>query len=214
MYRKRKMTSPQQVDVEELKRQLRREVLWDLRPILEASGMQLLDIGGVLSDEERRIKLACTAVGGGPLIVSDMIDNLAQPTACSLILLVGGSFQMEVGRGLVYPRQTMLDDIQMDTSSYALVKVDMVHENWKDLKLKVPPDETTLTMQHTVTRKVQWRRTFIDIDPSATTSASTTPSQSNISPTSMSPKARLSPIRDHSRLSPILDQLHLSPIQD
>jgi hypothetical protein len=44
---------------------------------------------------------------------------------------------MEVGRGLLYPHQTMLDDIQIDTSSYAVVKVDMVHDNLKDLKLKV-----------------------------------------------------------------------------
>jgi hypothetical protein len=51
--------------------------------------------------------------------------------------LVGGSFWMEVGRGLLYPHQTMLDDIQIDTSSYAVVKVDMVHDNLKDLKLEV-----------------------------------------------------------------------------
>jgi hypothetical protein len=35
-YRKRKMTSTPQVDVEELKRQLRREPLGDLKPILES----------------------------------------------------------------------------------------------------------------------------------------------------------------------------------
>jgi hypothetical protein len=35
---------------------------------------------------------------------------------------------MNVRRGLLYPRQTMLDDIQIDTSSYATVKVDMVHD--------------------------------------------------------------------------------------
>jgi hypothetical protein len=39
MYRKQKMTSTPLVDVEELKRQLRREVLGDLRPILEAQGI-------------------------------------------------------------------------------------------------------------------------------------------------------------------------------
>jgi hypothetical protein len=38
---------------------------------------------------------------------------------------------MEVGRGLVYPRQTMLDDVEINTSSYAVFKVDMVHENSK-----------------------------------------------------------------------------------
>jgi hypothetical protein len=101
---------------------------------------------------------------------------------------------MEVGRGLVYLCQTMLDDVQIDTSSYAVVKVDMVHDNSNDLKLEVSPDDTTLTMWDVVTRRVQWRWTSIDIDPSAVASASTTPSQLNASPALMSPKAHLSPI--------------------
>jgi hypothetical protein len=105
MYRNWKMTSIPHVDVEELKRQLIMEVLVDLRPILEASGIQFCNTGRVMSDEEHRSSLASTVAGGGPsLIKPDMIDNLAQPIACDLILLVGGSFQMEVGRGLVYPR--------------------------------------------------------------------------------------------------------------
>jgi hypothetical protein len=89
-----------------------------------------------------------------PSIEPDTIDNLTQPTPYSLILLVGGSFRMEVGRGLVYPRQTMLDDVEIDVSSYAVVMVDMVHENLKDLKLEVPPDNTTLTMWDAVTRRI------------------------------------------------------------
>jgi hypothetical protein len=36
---------------------------------------------------------------------------------------------MEAGRGLVYPHQTMLDDVYIDTSFYAVVEVDMVHDN-------------------------------------------------------------------------------------
>jgi hypothetical protein len=107
---------------------------------------------------------------------------------------------MEVGRGLVYPCQTMLDNVQINTSSYAVVKVDMVHDNSKDLKLEVPPDDTTLTMWDVVTRRVQWRRTSIDIDPTAAASAST-------SPALMSPEARLPP-------SPNPEQLVLSPIQE
>jgi hypothetical protein len=70
----------------------------------------------------------------------------------------------------------------------------MVHDNLKDLKLKMPPDDTTLTMWDVVTRRVQWRWTSIDIDPSAVASALTSPSQPNISPASMSLEARLSPI--------------------
>jgi hypothetical protein len=64
MYQKQKMTSTPQVDVEELKRQLRREVLRDLRPILEVQGIQFPDIGGVMSYEERRSTFA-TTVGSG-----------------------------------------------------------------------------------------------------------------------------------------------------
>jgi hypothetical protein len=48
----------------------------------------------------------------------------------------------------------MLNDVQIDTSSYAVVKMDMVHDNSKDLKLKVPPTETTLTMRDAVARRV------------------------------------------------------------
>jgi hypothetical protein len=64
---------------------------------------------------------------------------------------------MEARRGLVYPRHTMLDDVEIDTSSYAVVKVDMVYDNLKDQKLEVPPDDTALTMQDKVTRRAQWR---------------------------------------------------------
>jgi hypothetical protein len=50
--------------MEELKRQPAREVLGDLSPLLEAQGIQFLDIGGVMSDEVRRSYLASTARGG------------------------------------------------------------------------------------------------------------------------------------------------------
>jgi hypothetical protein len=52
------------VDMEELKIQLRRGVLGDLRPILETQEIQFPDIGGVMSDEERRSSFASTAAGG------------------------------------------------------------------------------------------------------------------------------------------------------
>jgi hypothetical protein len=50
--------------VEELKRQLSGEVLGDLRPILEAQGIQFPDNAGVMSDEERMTSLASIAWGG------------------------------------------------------------------------------------------------------------------------------------------------------
>jgi hypothetical protein len=48
----------------------------------------------------------------------------------------------------------MLDDVQINTSSYVVVKVDTMHDNSKDLKLKVPPDDTMLTMRDAVGRRV------------------------------------------------------------
>jgi hypothetical protein len=128
-----------------------------------------------------------------PSFESDMIDNLAQPTACNLILLVRGSFRMEVGRGLVYLHQTMPDDVKIDASSYVVIKVDMVHENSKDLKLEVPPDNMTLTLWDAVTRRVQWRMTSIDVDPSVAPSALNIGSQSNTAPASIFSETRLSP---------------------
>jgi hypothetical protein len=59
------MTSIPQVDMEGLKRQLRSEVLGDLRPILEALVIQYPNIGAVMSNEECRSSLASTAVRGG-----------------------------------------------------------------------------------------------------------------------------------------------------
>jgi hypothetical protein len=56
-----------------------------------------------------------------------MLDNLAQPTTCNLVVMVRGSYQMEVGKGLVYPHKTLLDDVQINASAYVVVKVDMVH---------------------------------------------------------------------------------------
>jgi hypothetical protein len=99
----------------------------------------------------------------------------------------------------------MLDDVQIDASSYVVVKVNMVHENSKYLKLEVPPDDTTLTLQDAVTRRVQWRRTSIDIDPSVTASASNTTSQPNTAPALIFLETRPSP-------SPIREQPCPPPI--
>jgi hypothetical protein len=48
-----------------------------------------------------------------------------------------------------------LDDVPIDNVSFAVVKVDMVHENVKNLNLEVAPDDTTLTLRDVVTRRVQ-----------------------------------------------------------
>jgi hypothetical protein len=95
--------------------------------------------------------------------------------------------------------------------------MDMVHESLKDLKLEVPPDDTTLTLRDAVTRKVQWRWTSIDVDPStAGASASTTTSQPNTTLASIFPETHLSPspFREELRPSLIVEESHLSPIQE
>jgi hypothetical protein len=113
----------------------------------------------------------------GPSLKPDTIDTLAHPTPCSLIITISGDYRMEVGKCIVYPRMYTLDDVLIDSVSFAVVKVYMVHENMKNLNLEVTPDDTTLTLWDAVTRRVQWRRTSIDVDPAAV-SASTTPSLS------------------------------------
>jgi hypothetical protein len=82
-----------------------------------------------------------------------------------------------------------------------------MHENLNDLKPKVPPDDTTLTMWDVVTRRVQWRRTSIDVDPSAAASTSTTARKPNTAHASIFPEARSSP-------SLIPEQLCLSLIRE
>jgi hypothetical protein len=74
---------------------------------------------------------------------------------------------MEVEKCIVYPRMYILDDVPINSVSFAMVKVDMVHENAKNLNLEVAPDDMTLTLRDAVTRIVQWRRNSIDVDPAA-----------------------------------------------
>jgi hypothetical protein len=113
----------------------------------------------------------------GPSLEPDTIDTLAHPTPCNLIITILGDYLMEVGKDIVYPRMYTLDDVPIDSVSFDVVKVDMVHENVNNINLEVAPDDTTLTMHDVLTRRVKWRRTSIDVDPAAI-SASTTPSLS------------------------------------
>jgi hypothetical protein len=63
-----------------------------------------------------------------------------------------------------------------------VVKVDIVHENVKNMKLEVLLNNMMLTLWDAIIRRVQWRRTSIDVDPSVVASASTTTSQSHTAP--------------------------------
>jgi hypothetical protein len=83
------------------------------------------------------------------------------------------------------------------------------------LSLEVPPDDTTLILWEAITTRVQWRRTYINVDPSAVASALPTASQSNTAPALIFPDTRLSlsPIRERLCPSPTQEQLYLSPPQ-
>jgi hypothetical protein len=117
------------------------------------------DIGAAGNEEERRSSLASitaapnieladqTPAGSapqenllvatsGPSLEPDMIDTLAHPTPCNLIITISGDYQMEVRKGIIYPRMYTLDDVPIDSVSFAMVKVDMVHENTKNLNWK------------------------------------------------------------------------------
>jgi hypothetical protein len=48
----------------------------------------------------------------------------------------------------------MLDDVEIHVSSYDVVKVDMVHENSKYLKLEVPPNDMMLTIRDAVITRI------------------------------------------------------------
>jgi hypothetical protein len=69
----------------------------------------------------------------GPSLEPYMIDTLAHPTPCSLTITISGVYGMEVGKGIIYPRMYTLDDVPIDNVSFVVVKVDMVHENVKNL---------------------------------------------------------------------------------
>jgi hypothetical protein len=166
---------------------VRIQLLGELRPIFESQGLPVSDIGAVGNEKEHRSSLASIAAApnteltdqvsvgsvpqekplvatSGPSLEPDTIDTLALSTPCNLIITISGDYRMEVGKCIIYPRMYTLDDVPIDSVSFTVVKVDMVHENAKNLNLEVEPDDTTLTLRVAVTRRVQWR-TPIDVDP-------------------------------------------------
>jgi hypothetical protein len=177
-YRKQKMVSSATVDIEEIKRQVTIQLLGDLRLIFESQGLSVPDIGVAGNEEEYRSSLASTVAAlnteladqaptgsvpqenslvemSGPSLEPDMIDTLAHPTSCSLIITISGDYRMEAEKDIIYPKMYTLDDIPINSVSFAVVKVDMVHENAKNLNLEVAPNDTTLTLRDAVTRRVQ-----------------------------------------------------------
>jgi hypothetical protein len=129
-YRKRTRVSSSQVDIEEIKRELKMEMFGELKPIFESQGLSFPDLLGMRMSEERRSSFTSAAAGASqsrgterpsvPTSVEpDTIDGLARPTRCSLLVQVGGSSRLEVGKGLVYPGVSQLDDVQVSALIFA-----------------------------------------------------------------------------------------------
>jgi hypothetical protein len=73
MYGKWKTTLTPQVDMEP-KRQLKSELLGNLKPILEAQGKQFSNIARVMREEERRSSLTSTTVA--PITIEPTSDQV------------------------------------------------------------------------------------------------------------------------------------------
>jgi hypothetical protein len=73
------MTSTPRVDIEELKRQLRRELLEDLKSILESQRIQFPKIAGMMSEEERRSSFASTAVAPMTTELAGQVPGSGRP---------------------------------------------------------------------------------------------------------------------------------------
>jgi hypothetical protein len=69
-------TSTPQVDMDELKRYMGRELLGDLKPILESQIIQFPNIVGVMSEEEHRRSLASTAADPITTKPSDQVPEV------------------------------------------------------------------------------------------------------------------------------------------
>jgi hypothetical protein len=58
---------------------------------------------------------------------------LAHPTTCNLVAMTRENYHMEVRKGPMYRHQALPDDVQIDIATYVVVRVDMVHENMKNI---------------------------------------------------------------------------------
>jgi hypothetical protein len=63
------------IDIEELKQQQRRELLGDLKPILESQGIQFSNIAGIMSEEERRSSFASTTAAPMTTELADHVSG-------------------------------------------------------------------------------------------------------------------------------------------
>jgi hypothetical protein len=78
-YRKRKMVSSATVDIEEIKRQVRIQLLGDLGLIFESQGLLVPDIGVVGNEKEHMSSLASTAVAPNTELADQVPTGSGRP---------------------------------------------------------------------------------------------------------------------------------------
>ncbi|CAN6381665.1 unnamed protein product [Urochloa humidicola] len=94
----------------------------------------------------------------------DAIDQLTDPTPCSLIGIHDG-YQVEVAKCLVYPKQSILHSVPV-LSGYAVVKVEMVcNKSEHDVLDPPPPNDEIKTFGQAMLQRIQWKRSCIIVNP-------------------------------------------------
>jgi hypothetical protein len=173
MYRKRKRSDD--VDVEALKDELREELRVELTQDitegimakLREQGMNLVPssntlscVGGMKSscasapDEDSNVHL-----DGHP----NPLDLLTEPTLCTLVINPGG-YQVEVGRGKVFPQQTHIYSVPV-LDGYVVVLVEFVYPQHEGFVLTLPPSAEITTLGKAMFKRVQWRKSGIVVSP-------------------------------------------------
>jgi len=165
------------VDVDKIKAELRAEVTQDILSMLASQGIQLQPFSrGPSPTLGRRSSCASASAAdihpkADPDLVEpnfdascfdDTIDRLTEPTPCSLVITVGG-YQMAVAKGLVYPQQTILRSVPI-LFGYAVVKVEMVIDDAKDIELVPLPNDEIRTLGEAILQRIQWKRSGIVVN--------------------------------------------------
>lgn len=165
--RKRKRASS--VDEDAIKAELTQDIL----SMLASQGIQLQPFsrgpspapgrrGSCASASAVDIHAEADPMQGDASCFDDTIDRLTEPTPCSLVTTRGG-YQMKVAKGLVYPQQTILHSVPI-LFGYAVVKVEMVIDDAKDIELVPLPNDEIRTLGEAILQRIPWKRSGIVVN--------------------------------------------------
>jgi hypothetical protein len=161
MYRKRKLSD---VDMDALKHELREELTRDIFAMLSQHGVNFVlptnTLPSIASDA------ICNNVQldiPGGISYPNPVDFLGEPTICILLSNTGGHL-VEVARGKVFPKQTVLYEVPVQ-DGYVVVLVNFVYPEHENFVLTPPPTNEVTTLGGAMYHRVQWRKDDILIFP-------------------------------------------------